>query len=72
MRVRCKSGLMGYQEKLRRNYDNFDQFEAYSEMYGLHTRLGYKSAKTAWKANPVIQGSTNPTDFRRVRIKHGK
>jgi hypothetical protein len=66
-RVRCQSGIEGYQCRLQENYHDFEQFEAYAEMYGLHTRLGYKTIKGAWKSNPVIQGSTIPSDFRRVK-----
>ena len=52
--------------KLQANYDNFEQFEAYADIYRLHTRLGYKTAKAAWEANPIIKGSTNPAEFKRV------
>ena len=38
-------------------------------MYGLHTRLGYKTIVGAWRANPVVQGSVDPSDFRVVRPK---
>ena len=69
MRVRCKSGIEGWQCSLRKNYDSFSQFKYYSEMYGLHLRLGYKSAKNAWRANPLIQGSVIPSDFRKVKAK---
>ena len=66
--VKCKSGLMGWQARLRENYDNsFDQWEAYARVYGLTERLGYETPEEAWEANPVIQGSTNPSDFRKVR-----
>ena len=58
---------MGYRNRLRRNYTSFGEFEAYCEIRGLHTRLGYKSPKTAWRYNPMIEGSVNPSDFRRVR-----
>lgn len=64
--VKCKSGLTGYQCRLQENYSNFEEFEAYSETYGVATRLGYESAKKAWEANPIIQGSTNPSDLRVV------
>lgn len=37
-RVMCKSGLWGEQSKLRRVYESFDEFKAYAETYGLHTR----------------------------------
>jgi hypothetical protein len=65
--VKCKSGLTGWQCRLRKNYNNsFEQFKAYAEMYGLHTRLGFKTIVGAWKSNPVIRGSVIPSDFQRV------
>lgn len=64
-RVICDSGLEGWQARLRENYTSFREFAGYCEAYGLLERLGYASAKEAWKANPVIQGSTIPSDFRR-------
>lgn len=67
-RVICKSGLTGWQCKLRYNYASFEEFEAYSETYGIHTRLGYKTPKTAWTKNPTIQGSVNPSDLRKVKV----
>ena len=66
--VKCKSGLIGFQCKLQDNYDDFEQFEHYCEMYNVHKRLGYKYACTAWKANPTIQGSVIPSDFRKVKV----
>lgn len=66
-RVKCKSGIMGYQCKLQDNYNSLEEFEAYSETYGLHKKLGFKSAEKAWIANPTIQGSTNPSDYRKVK-----
>ena len=71
-RVICKSGLEGWQCKLRKNYLSFDEFKAYCETWGVHLRLGYKTAETAWKANPLIQGSVNASDFRKVRAKKPK
>ena len=66
-RVKCRSGLTGYQCRLHENYADFDEFAHYAETYGLHTRLGYRTPKAAWEANPMIQGSVNPNDFRKVR-----
>lgn len=65
-RVKCKSGLTGYQCRLQKNYSSFEEFEAYSDTYGVSARLGYKTAEQAWKANPIIQGSVNPSDLRVV------
>ena len=65
-RVKCKSGLKGWQCKLQDVYMDFAHFQTYDEIYGLAKRLGYRSAAAAWKANPTIQGSTNPSDYCRV------
>jgi hypothetical protein len=65
--VICRSGLQGWQCRLRENYANFAEFEANSDIYNLAGRLGFRSAKGAWKANPVIQGSVEPSDYQRVR-----
>lgn len=68
--VKCKSGIMGVQLSLRKNYDNsFEQFQSYDLMFNISTRLGYKSTETAWKANPTIQVSVNPSDLRKVPKK---
>jgi hypothetical protein len=64
--VTCKSGLKGWQGHLREVYASFCEFEGYSIMYGLHARLGYATPLKAWHDNPEIQGSVNPSDFRRV------
>ena len=58
--------------KLQKQYQNFEEFERYSETYGLATRLGFASAKEAWDANPKIQGSVNPSDYKIVPDKSKK
>ena len=65
-RVICKSGLEGSEGFLQLGYGNFEEFEAFSDMYGLAKRLGYKSAAAAWKANPLVQSSVEPSDFCKV------
>ena len=64
--VICKSGITGYQCNLRDSYTDFVEFMAYAEPFNLHKRLGYETELDAWKANPLIQGSTIPSDFRKV------
>lgn len=64
--VRCSSGINGWQDKLQRVYDSLEEFEWYAEVYGLHTRLGFATPSEAWDANPTIQGSVNPSDYRKV------
>jgi len=66
--VKCKSGLSGYQCRLQANYNSFDEFVAYAEVYQLHRRLGYRSMSGCWRANPMIQFSVEPSDFRRAPI----
>ena len=61
-RVKCKSGLTGWQERLRKVYHNFEEFEAYCETWSISERLGYETPEEAWDANPIIQGSTDPSD----------
>ena len=67
--VKCKSGILGWQCKLQENYDNsFEQFQDWCETHNIHTRLGYKTPESAWKNNPTIQGSTEPSDLRKIPI----
>jgi len=63
-RITAKSGIKGYECKLQDNYGSFGEFEGYSDNYGLAAKLGFKTSEEAWQANPTIQGSTNPDDFR--------
>lgn len=65
--VICKSGLRGWQSKLRDNYGGSKRsFKTWDEMYNIHRRLGYKSAEEAWRENPTIQGSVKPDDLCRL------
>lgn len=66
-RVKCKSGLEGWQGRLHDVYSDLEDFETYCAMYQIHVRLGYKTIQGCWDANPVVQGSVNPSDLRRVR-----
>jgi hypothetical protein len=59
-----------WKAKLQKNYASFEEWESYSEVYGLAKRLGFKTPRAAWEANPLIQGSVNPSDFKVV--KRGK
>ena len=65
--VICKSGIQGWQSKLQKVYRSLGELEHYDKTFNIVKRLGYKSAKTAWKANPTIQGSVLPSDFRKIR-----
>ncbi len=72
-RVKCKSGLEGWETHLQNNYTSFEEFKVYSDTYALAERLGYKSPENAWKANPMLQGSVIPSDLRKVpKLSYGK
>jgi hypothetical protein len=71
-RVKCKSGIEGWQDKLQNVYSSFEEFEAYSDMYGIALRIGFISTKNAWDANPTIQGSTDPSDLCVIPVKPKK
>lgn len=64
--VRCRSGLRGWQGRLRSVYNSFSDFADWCFAYNNHVRLGFTSPQEAWEANPIIQGSVNPVDYRRV------
>lgn len=66
-RITCKSGLTGWRGRLHKVYGSYLSWENSALMYGLHTRLGYKTPKTAWLRNPEVEGSVNPSDYRKVR-----
>ena len=64
--VTCRSGLRGWQQKLQDNYGSLGEFVAWSDVYGIHTRLGYATPELAWDANPTIRGSVSPDDLQVV------
>jgi hypothetical protein len=68
--VKCRSGLTGWQAKIQDNYADFEEWRTFAEMYGLHRKLGFDAPDEAWEANPVIQGSVEPSDF--CKIENGK
>lgn len=61
-----------WKAKLHKVYTDFDEFERYDKMYNLAERLGFSHAEAAWDANPLIQGSTNPADYKVVIPKSQK
>lgn len=67
-RVKCESGVTGWQARVQEIYDSLSEFKSYSDMYGIARRLGYSTASACWRANPVIQGSINPSDLKKVTV----
>lgn len=53
----------GWDDKLHNVYSDFEEWEAYSEMYGLHRKLGYDTPEEAWEDNPHIKGSVKPEEY---------
>lgn len=71
-KVKCKSGMVGWQCRLRDNYSSYEEFIAYDGIFGIAQRLGFTDAHRAWYKNPMIQGSTDPSDLCVVKIKNKK
>jgi len=65
--VRCRSGLRGWQGRIQEVYATFSEFADWCNNYNNHVRLGFGSPAEAWDANPMVQGSVNPADYRKVR-----
>lgn len=61
-----------WKQRLQTVYSSFDEFEQYSEMYGLHNRLGFNNPQEAWDTNPIVEGSTNPADYKVATIPQRK
>jgi len=53
--------------RVRDTYSTLEELEVYDETYGIVKRLGYRSARGLWDANPVIGGSVHPEDLRVMR-----
>lgn len=71
-KVKCESGLAGWQGRLKEFYTNFEEFENYCNTFGIAERLGYSSPEEAWEDNPICQGSIEPSDLRVVISKDNK
>jgi hypothetical protein len=62
--VASKLAKVDWKARLQDNYDgDFEQFQAYDDIYAIAKRLGFPDAESAWQANPEIGGSTDPNDL---------
>lgn len=52
--------VKGWQERLKKVYQSFEEFASHCDIYGIHTRLGYNNVRTAWRAYPMVEGSVYP------------
>ena len=62
--VKCDSGEFGVQQNLQEIYDDYQDFLVFDKMFNIAKRLGYDNAKKLWDDNPLVQGSSNPSDFK--------
>jgi len=66
-RVKCKSGIEGWQCKLRENWISIEELESADRNYGVLSRLGFDNVEEAWETNPTIRGSVNASDLTAVK-----
>ena len=66
-RIKTKSGLSGWQERLHKVYHNYEEFVWYCENYGIHKQLGFKSIKRCYNANPLMSGTVVPGQLKRIK-----
>jgi hypothetical protein len=68
--VFCKrTGNRGWQARVQDVYNTLEIWQHYCEIYTHHKVHGFKTPESEWKANPMIEGSVNPGDRRRVPEK---
>ncbi len=60
----CKSGATGWKARVQENYTDRADFDAWDEIYSIAERLGYDTGAQLWEANPMIEGSGEPSDLR--------
>lgn len=71
-KVKCESGIEGWEGYLKSVYDSKEEFLNYDEIYGIAKHLGYDDPEDAWRANPLVQGSVIPSDLKVVIKDHPK
>jgi hypothetical protein len=55
-----------WKQHVQEVYESLEELESYDNTCGIAERLGYSDAESLWEDNPVIQGSTDPKDFKVV------
>lgn len=56
-----------WKDKLQNVYEDLEDLTSYE---GLAEGLGFENAEAAWEANPTIQGSTNPAEYKTVKEEY--
>ncbi len=69
-----RKNLKEWKERVQQVYSSLEEFEEYNELYGIVDRINatkkedkYESAEDMWDANPVLSGSTKPSDLKFVK-----
>ena len=62
MKVKTKSGIYGWRERIKKVYSSYDELLEYDQIYNLAARLG--NLKALWECNAMIEGSVEPADLR--------
>lgn len=65
-KVKCPSGSNGWQALIQEVYENLADLKSFNAIYGIVKRLGFETTEDLWEKNPMIEGSTKPSDFRIV------
>ena len=60
----CSSGEVGTRERIKNIYDDYQEFLIFNKRYNIAERLGYASVRQLWVDNPIVEGSSNPSDFK--------
>ena len=55
--------------RVQKNYGSLDELIHCDSAYNIAKRCGYNSCEKLWEDNPMLQGSTNPSDFGLVKDK---
>lgn len=55
-----------WKQRVQEVYESLEELESYNNACGIAERLGYSDAESLWEDNPLIQGSTDPKDFKVV------
>lgn len=62
--VRLRSGATGWRMRAKELYASLDAVEEEDGVSGILGRLGFATAEDLWEVNPVLEGGTDPADFR--------
>ena len=53
-----------WKDTIQNVYESLEELQQYNEIYGVAQRLGFDSVEELWEKNPMVQGSTDPKDYK--------